>query len=400
MSTLIQGIRVYITAPDGQNLVVVRVDTNQPGLYGLGCATLAYRAYAVKQIIEDCLAPLLIGRDVSRIEDLWRLMTFNSYWRNGPLINNAASGIDMALWDIKAKMANMPLYDLLGGKCRERVNVYRHCNGTNKEKVFELAEKTLETGCRYLRVAYTGYDAPSDIDSGYLCLANGIKTYDPKSHTKHIIDLLSFLRAHYGDRVELMTDTHERLDPTEAVLLAKALESLNLYFMEDPVAPEHIAWLERIRSSCTTPIGMGELFTSPHEYRQVIEKRWVDFIRCHLSAIGGLTPARKVAALAELYGVRTAWHGSLDMTPIAMAVQTHLDFASPNFGIQEYYGYGPATAGVFPGAPVYQDGALWLNDAPGHGVSFDEKEAAKYPPHEKITQWTEMRPPDGTLHTP
>lgn len=400
MSTIIQSIRVFLTAPDGQNLVVVRVDTNQPGLYGLGCATLAYRARAVKQIIEECLAPLLTGRDVSRIEDLWRLMTVNAYWRNGPLVNNAVSGIDMALWDIKGKMAGMPLYDLLGGKCRERVLAYSHCNGADKAKVFELADQAIESGCRYLRVAYTGYDAPSDADPGYLCLSNSCKVYDPKSHRKHIVDLLSALRARYGDRVELMTDTHERLDPTDAVTLAKALEPLDLYFMEDPVAPEHLAWLERIRQSCTTPIGMGELFTSPQEYRQVIDKHWVDFIRCHLSAIGGLTPARKVAALTELGGVRTAWHGSLDMTPIAMAVQVHLDYAIPSFGIQEYYGNGPATAEVFPGAPVYRDGALWLNEAPGHGVSFNEKTAALYPPHDRVTHWTEMRLPDGTLHTP
>lgn len=395
----IRDVKVFLTAPDGQNLVVVRVDTSEPELYGLGCASFAYRAYAVKDVVERCFKPLLVGRDVSRIEDIWKLLMLNGYWRNGPIGNNAVSGIDMALWDIKAKMAGMALYDLLGGKCRDRVDVYRHCNAGSKEQVLELAQQAVDSGCHYIRAAYTAYDAPST-DSAYLCLANDCKYYDPRSHRKHIVDLLSSLRAKFGDSIELMTDTHERIDPTDAVKLAKELEPLDLFFMEDPVAPEQTEWLKRIRALTTTPIGLGEVFNQPADWLPLMQNHLIDFLRCHLSAIGGLTPARKAAAMAEAYGVRTAWHGSLDMTPIAMAVQTHLDYAIPNFGIQEYYGYGPQTADVFPGAPVYRDGALWLNEAPGHGVGFDEKAAAAFPPHDKPTKWTEMRLPDGTLHTP
>ena len=394
----IRDVRVFLTAPDDQNLVAVRVDTTEPGLYGLGCATLAYRAFAVKDVVERSLKPLLLGRDVSRVQDLWNLMMQNAYWRNGPVLNNAVSGVDMALWDIKAKAAGMPLFDLLGGKCRDRVDVYRHCNAASKQQVLELAQQAMDSGCKYIRAAYTAYDGPGE--GGYLCLANQCKVYDPGLHRKNIVDLLEALRVRFGDAIALMTDTHERLSAQDAVKLAKALEPLDLLFMEDPVAPEQKEWLARIRQVCATPLAMGELLCTPAEWMPLVEGRLIDYLRCHLSAMGGLTPARKAAVVAEAYGVQTAWHGSLDMTPIAMAVQTHLDYATPNFGIQEYYGYGPHTAEVFPGSPVYRDGALWLHEAPGHGVDFDEKAAACFPPHDKPTRWTEMRLPDGTLHTP
>ena len=394
----IRDIRVFLLSPEGQNLVVVRVDTSEAGLSGYGCATLAYRAFAVRDVIERSYRPLLIGRDASRIEDLWKLMMVNSYWRNGPVINNAVSGIDMALWDIKAKLANMPLYDLLGGKCRDRVDVYRHCNAGTKEEVLELAHQALEGGCRYIRAAYTGYDGPGN--AGYLCLASSGKSYDPRRHRRSIVDLLETLRREFSDRVELITDTHERLDPADAVKLAKALEPLDMFFMEDPLPPEQTGWLARIREQCATPIAWGEVFSHPAEWMTVIQKREIDYIRCHLSAVGGLTAARKIASFAEIYGVKTAWHGPLDLSPIGRAVQTHLDYAVPNFGIAEMYSESERLQEIFPGSPVYADGAIHLKEVPGHGVSFDERIAAKYPPHEQPTRWTEMRLPDGTLHTP
>ena len=400
MRVTIEDIQVFLTAPDGQNLVVVKVLTNQPGLYGLGCGTQAYRATAVREVILHDLRPVLIGRDVSRIEDLWQLMNLNGYWRQGPVNNNAVSGVDMALWDIKAKMAGMPLYDLLGGKCSERVDVYLHCNAATTDEVIAKTEKAILSGCRNLRVAYTSYDGPGG-DGGYLCLAMTGKVYNPKRHMKSIVRLLEILRGKYGDTVELMTDTHQRLDPVDAITLARDLEPLRLLFMEDPLPLEQIGWLPRLREGCKTPVAFGENITNPVDAHTMITNRWIDYIRCHLSDIGGLTPARKLAHLAEAYGVRTAWHGPLDMTPIAMAVQTHLDFASPNFGIQEFYSTtSAASAAIFPGAPEYRDGAVWLNEMPGHGVDFDEKAAAQFPPHDRPTVWTEMRLPDGTLHTP
>lgn len=398
MKIFIKDIEVFLTCPDGQNLLAVKVLTSQDGLYGLGCASHAYRAYAVKEVLEKSFRPLLIGRDASQVEDISKLLLFNGYWRNGPIGNNAASGIDMALWDIKAKMANMCLYDLLGGKCREKVTVYRHCNAPDKERILEAVDQVVKSGCKYIRTEYTAFDKPTKGEE-YLCLANSCKHYDPKLHIKNTLDLLYSLRDKYGDSIELITDTHERLDPSDAATLARKLEDLDLFFMEDPLSGENIDWLQRIRNNTTTPLAIGENFTNQHEWKPLIEQHLIDYIRCHLSMVGGLTPARKIAALAELNGVKTAWHGPLDMTPIAMAVQAHLDYAIPNFGIQEYYGFSEETAQVFPGSPVYKDGCLILNEKPGHGVDFDEREARKYPPHQKPTLWTEMRLPDSTIHT-
>ena len=398
MEVTIRDIKVFLLAPERQNLVVVRVDTSEPELFGYGYATLSYRAVAIAEVIERNLRPLLIGRDVSRIEDLWKLMMINSYWRNGPVLNNAVSGIDMALWDIKAKRAGMPLYQLLGGKCRDRVNIYRHCNASSTEEILELAHQAVESGCTYIRAAYTGYDGPGS--SGYICLENNCRAYDPRRHRKSIVGLLEALRSEFGDQIELLTDTHERLDPADAIKLAKALEPLDLFFMEDPLAPEQAGWLPRIREQCATPIAWGEVFSHPAEWMNPIQNRQIDYIRCHISDIGGLTNARKIATFAELYGVKTAWHGPLDISPIGMAVAAHLDLASPNFGIQEVYTETERLHELFPGAPQCRDGAIWTSDTPGHGVSFNETLAKRYPPHSEPTRWTEMRLPDGTLHTP
>ena len=324
MSVQITGLRVFLTAPDQQNLVIVRMETNQPGLYGLGCGSFAYRARAVRQILEDELCPLLQGRDASRIEDIWQLVNVNAYWRSGPVLGSALAAVDMALWDIKGKMAGMPLYDLLGGKCRERVDLYCHCNAKDDDAILEKTERAKADGFRVLRVAYSDFDGPSRDDS-YLCLRNECKHYDPRRHMRSIVHLLQKLRLHFGEETGLITDTHERLSPADAVVLAKELEPLHLFFMEDPLSPENLPWLARIRQSCTTPIAIGEVFSHPSEYKQVIENRWADYIRCHLSAVGGLTPARKIAALCEFYGVRTAWHAPLDTSPVSIAVQTHLD---------------------------------------------------------------------------
>ena len=399
MSVQITGLRVFLTAPDQQNLVIVRMETNQPGLYGLGCGSFAYRARAVRQILEDELCPLLQGRDASRIEDIWQLVNVNAYWRSGPVLGSALAAVDMALWDIKGKMAGMPLYDLLGGKCRERVDLYCHCNAKDDDAILEKTERAKADGFRVLRVAYSDFDGPSRDDS-YLCLRNECKHYDPRRHMRSIVHLLQKLRLHFGEETGLITDTHERLSPADAVVLAKELEPLHLFFMEDPLSPENLPWLARIRQSCTTPIAIGEVFSHPSEYKQVIENRWADYIRCHLSAVGGLTPARKIAALCEFYGVRTAWHAPLDTSPVSIAVQTHLDYASPAFGIQEYCGLSPQSAEVFPGLPECRGGALYVSDAPGHGVDFDEHAAKRYPPREGPTRWTEMRWMDGGLHTP
>ncbi|MDY3618596.1 enolase C-terminal domain-like protein [Agathobaculum sp.] len=415
MATLIQDVRVICTAPEGINLAVVRVDTNQPGLYGLGCATFAYRHLAVKCIVEEYLKPLLLGRDAERIEELWQLMHQNAYWRNGPAENNAISGVDMALWDIKGKLANMPLYQLFGGKCREGVPVYRHADGRDVEELCENIARYREMGITHIRCQCGGYGggtfgkAPATAPDGAL---DGVYL-DARQYIRDTVKLFDEVRAKIGFEVALCHDVHERLQPVDAMRLAKALEPYELFFLEDAVSLDRLEWLRELRQHTVTPLAQGELFNNPYEWKQIIAEHLIDYIRVHISQIGGITPARKLTIFAEQFGVRTAWHGPGDMSPLAHAANIHIDLAAPNFGVQEWSGIEPpnfviqelkgprgALLEVFPGLPEYRDGYVYANDKPGLGVDLDEAQAAKYPCENTVTIWTQTRRRDGSLQAP
>ena len=394
----IEDVRVILTAPQELPLVVVKVLTSEPGLHGVGCATFTQRHLAVAAAIRDHIAPLVIGRDVDRIEDLWQLMMVNGYWRNGPVLNNAISGIDQALWDIKGKRASMPVYELLGGKCREAAAIYRHASGRDIPTILERVAAFVEQGLRHVRVQVGGYGGPS-LDGGGPTGALPGAYYDPRRYMRVTLDALAAVRERFPD-LELIHDVHERLTPTQAVEFAKACEPLKLFFLEDVLAPEGLPWFENIRRVCTTPLAMGELFNHPREWTPLITDRQIDFMRMHISQMGGLTPARKVAILGELHGVRTAWHGPADTSPVGHAVNLHLDLASHNFGIQEWCAFGEAACEVFPGCPVQRGGYLYPNDDPGLGIDVDEDAAARYPAPEKVIAWTQTRLPDGAMARP
>ena len=415
MSTLITDVKVILTAPEGINLLVVKVETNQPGLYGLGCGTFAYRHLAVKCLIEEYLRPLVVGRDVHAIEELWQLMHQNAYWRNGPIENNAISGIDMALWDIKGKLANMPLYQLLGGKVRDAVPIYRHADGKDLSELCENIQKYREQGITHIRCQSGGYGgggyghapahAPSQAPDGvYL---------DARKYMRETVKMFDGIRSRVGFDVELCHDVHERLKPTDAIRLAQALEPFDLFFLEDAIPLEEGEWIRQLRDKTNIPIAQGELFNHPFEWRNLIAERLIDFIRVHLSQVGGITPARKLQLFAEQYGVRTAWHGPGDMSPLAHAANIHIDLASRNFGVQEWSGTEPpnfviqelkgpreALLDVFPGLPQFKQGYVYANDLPGLGVDIDEAQAALYPCDSGVTTWTQTRLIDGSLHTP
>ena len=396
----ITDIRAYITCPGGINLVVVRVDTNQPGLYGLGCATYTQRCLAVVTDIEQYIRPLLLGRDPSDIQDIWQLCHVNGYWRNGPVVNSALGGVDMALWDIKGKVAGMPVYQLLGGKCREAVAVYRYAAGTTKEEVLEEAQKLWEEGCHYIRCQilpeFCSPDAslwktkhPKD---GFHC--------DPKQYLRKNVEMFEYVREHMGFEVELLHDCHERLLPTDALTFAKELEPIRLVFLEDLFSPEQSEYLRMLRSQCSTPIALGELFVDPNDWVDLVKDRLIDFIRIHPSMIGGITPTVKCANVCDTFGVRTAWHGPIDMCPIGHAAQIHIDLASRNFGIREWSGIEEPLYEVFDGIPEITDGYAYVNNKPGFGVEFNEEAAKKYPHKEEIWQWTQYRMPDSTVLWP
>ena len=415
MPVTIRDVQVFLTAPSGRNLVVVKVLTDEPGLYGLGCGTFTQRYLPVHSAVADYLKPLLIGRDASRIEELHRLMSVNSYWRGGPVLNNAISGVDMALWDIKGKLANMPLYDLLGGKCREAAAVYQHADGRDLNELQDHVQQQLDQGMTYVRIRFGGgasqtrasgeaggnaYGGPGLGAQQPPDGALGGAYYDPQTYTRSTLEAFAHIRNHFGDDIELLHDVHERLTPAQAIQFAKDLEPFRLFFLEDPIAPEDLGWYERLRSATSTPIAASELFTGINEWLPLVSNRLIDFVRMHISDLGGLTPAKKVATVAETFGVRTAWHGPGDCSPIGHAVNLHLNLACMNFGIHELMPFDELAQEVFPGCPEFRKGYLYPNDRPGHGVDFNEDEAAKYPCDPKTIEWTQARLPDGSLARP
>lgn len=400
MSSLkITDVRAIMTAPAGINLVVVKVETSESGLYGLGCATFTQRYLTVAAAVDDYLKPFLIGKDPRRIEEIWQSSMVSSYWRNGPVLNNAISGVDMALWDIQGKLAALPVYQLLGGKCREGAAVYRHADGRDVEELEDNVRCYLEQGYSHVRCQLGGYGGAKGIRNKTKNPPDGVY-FDPAVYARDVVDMFDHLRGRLGYEPELLHDVHERVPPIVALRMAKELEPYRLFFLEDPLAPEDVAWLERIRQQCSTPIAIGELFNNPQEWVGPISRRELDFIRVHISQIGGITPAKKLAALGEAFGVRTAWHGPGDVSPVGHAANVHLDLAIPNFGIQEWCGFSEQLQEVFPGCPTVEDGYVYVNDQPGLGIDINETLAAQYPCSNELPRWTLARTPDGTAVRP
>lgn len=415
MPVKIRDVRTIATSPAGINLLVVKIETTEPGLYGIGCATFAYRVATVQHLVETYIKPLLIGRDANTITENWQLMNQNAYWRSGPIENNAISGVDEALWDIKGKMACMPLYELFGGKVRGGVPVFMDARGRDFEEMCGEFDRLRDSGCSSIRCTCgqtlgEGLSIPKQAAAGALP-GNYIEQRKMMSET---IRLFEKLRIKYGEEVELLYDVHERLHPCQAREFCHLMDPYHLYFLEDVVSPESVGWLREIHDQCTTPLAHGELDVSVHDWRDPIINRSIDFIRPHISDIGGLTIARRVAMFAEQFDVQTCWHCPGDITPIGSACSIHLDLATPNCGIQEWTGNFIGNAlrqssggdgfenvqEVFSGIPEYKDGYVYVSDRPGHGVDIDEAAAAKYPCTYSQTAWTQCRTMDGALHTP
>ncbi len=400
----ITNVKAILTAPERIRLCVVKVETSEPGLYGLGCATFNQRPLPVAAAVDEYLNPFAKGRDVDNIEDMWQNAYTSSYWRNGPVLNNALSGLDQALWDIKGKRANMPVYQLLGGKCRFAVDCYTHCSGRDLKQIEESVRQGLERGFRHIRIQWGGYGSPqlskkADFkDAGFGLESDSAMNVRP--YVEGTVEMFEYIRKACGKEVELLHDIHERIPPIEAINLIKRLEPYRPYFIEDPFAPEDNGYFKLLRQQTCVPIAMGELFNSPHEWTGLITERLIDFIRVHISQVGGLSVARKIAALGEWFNVRSAWHGPGDVSPVGHAANAHLDLAIPNFGIQESVRFSDKTQEVFSGCPTIKNGYMYVNEAPGFGVDIDEKLAAKFPLPEQPGYWSPVRRSDGTAVRP
>src|SRR5690554_868545 len=399
----IKSVKVIATAPSGSNLIIVKIETSEPGLYGVGCATFTQRAFAVVTAIEKYMGEFCIGKDVDNIEDMWQSFYVSSYWRNGPVLNNALSGLDQALWDIKGKRANMPVYQLLGGKSRFAIPCYGHAGGNTPEAVAESVQGFMARGYKYVRIQQGGYGAvgaannPPDFKAaGYGYERDGYM--NEQAYVRSVPKMFEVARKVCGDDVELCHDIHERIQPTNAITLMNNVEQYRPFFIEDPLSPENRGWWKELRQSTNVPIAMGELFNNINEFLEPMANHYFDYIRCHVSQIGGLTPAMKVARLGEWFGIRTAWHGPGDTSPVGHAAHAHIDLAVWKFGIQEGREFSEKERQVFPGAPTMKNGYMHINEAPGYGIDVDEKEAAKYPISTR-SNW-QVRNDDGTIIRP
>ena len=422
---LIRDVRVILTEPDGIRLVIVKVETTEPELYGVGCATFTQRPTAVLAAVNDYLRPFVIGKDPGDIEDIWQSSYVSSYWRNGPVLNNALSGIDQALWDIKGKMAGMPVYDLWGGKARDAAAVYVHASGSEPREVEDSVRAFTEEGHHHVRVQMPtpGFRSYGTGGRGVDGTREGPRVatdrtqrrpgpgaleehapgiFEPMPYIRTAMALFEHLRSTVGWDVELLHDVHERIPPIQGVGFAKDVERFKLFFLEDLFPPEDNEYFRMVRQQTSTPLAMGELYNNPHEIIPMVKDRLIDFIRVHISQIGGLTPARKLAALCEAFSVRTAWHGPGDTSPVGHAANLMLDLNAWNFGIQEYAIFGERTREVFPGCPEVHDGYMWANGKPGLGIDVDEALAAKFPFKERAYggAWDTVRRADGSVIRP
>jgi mannonate dehydratase len=395
--------RVIVCSP-GRNFVTLKV-TTEDGVHGVGDATLNGRELAVAAYLGEHVIPLLIGRDARRIEDTWHYLYKGAYWRRGPVTMTAIAAVDTALWDILGKVANLPVYRLLGGPSREGVLVYGHANGKD-------LEDTVAAVGHYAALGYKAIRAQSGIPglASTYGVGKGGMTYEPaepglppenlwstEKYLEFVPSLFARLRKEYGPDLHLLHDVHHRLTPIEAGRLGRALEPHHLFWMEDPVPAELQEGFRLIRQHTTTPIAVGEVFNSIHDCQQLIQEQLIDYIRSTVVHAGGITHLRKIAHLADLYHVRTGCHGATDLSPVCLAAALHFDLSIHNFGIQEYMPHSDETDRVFPHHYRFADGSLHPGEAPGLGVDIDEAAAARYPYQRAYLPVN--RKEDGTVHS-
>ena len=386
----ITDANVFISGP-GKNYVTLKILTDA-GVYGLGDATLNNRETLPAAYLRDYLVPNLIGKDPRNSEDLWQFFYRGAYFRRGPVAMAALGAIDMALWDIKAKLSGMPLYQLLGGKSRDAALVYAHATGADLPDLLDQVAHYVDAGYQAVRVqcgipgmptaSYAVPDKPGagpDYTTDFSGIRPKTEIWESDRYLRFMPHALETVRERFGPTLKILHDVHHRLTPREAAGLAKAVEPVGLYWLEDPTPAEDQTALRLIRQHSTTPIAIGEVFNALWDCNHMITEELIDFIRVSVTYAGGITPVRRIVDLAGMHHVRTGFHGAPSHSPISMAAQAHLNAWAPNFGIQEYLVLGtPACDALFPSDHRMTDGHFHVSDAPGLGVDFDEAEARRY----------------------
>jgi mannonate dehydratase len=400
---------VIVSSPD-RNFVTLRITTDE-GLIGLGDGTLNGRELAVASYLADHVVPLLIGRDPQRIEDTWQFLYRSAYWRRGPVTMAAIAAVDVALWDIKAKAAGMPLYQLLGGASRTGIMAYGHASGRDTEELFDSIRKHLDLGYRSIRVqtSVPGVDAVYgvaaqatiegvryDYEPAQRAPLPAEEDWDTRAYLRHIPTVFEAVRSEFGPELPLLHDGHHRMTPIQAARLGKDLEPFDLFWLEDCTPAENQEALRMVRQHTTTPLAIGEVFNTVWDYQTLIREQLIDYVRSAVTHTGGISAMRKLLDFAAQYQIKSGIHGPTDISPVGMAAALHLDLAIHNFGIQEYMQHGALTNEVFRQSFTFQDGYLHPGEAPGLGVELDLEAAARFPYQPAYLPFNRLK--DGTVH--
>lgn len=397
----ITGAKVIVCSP-GRNFVTLKITTDE-GVYGIGDATLNGRELSVVSYLEDHVIPTLIGKDPHRIEDIWQFLYRGAYWRRGPVGMTAIAAVDVALWDIKAKVAKLPLYQLLGGRSRDKIMTYTHANGVCIDSTLDAVGQAVDDGYQAVRVQ----SGIPGLDSTYGVAKEG-KKYEPadaalpgenvwstQKYLNFAPKLFDAVRSQFGNDIHLLHDVHHRLTPIEAARLGKELEPFHLFWLEDAVVAENQDSFRLVREHTTTPLAVGEVFNSIHDCRSLIQNQYIDYIRATIVHAGGISQMRRIADFASLYHVKTGFHGATDLSPVCMGAALHFDYWVPNFGIQEHMPFSEEMESVFTFDYKFSRGFFTPGEAPGHGVDIDESLAKKFPYKRAMLPVNRLE--DGTL---
>ena len=377
----ITEIKSFPLFTDSGNFLFVKVETDE-GIYGVGEAVRMQWIRSIEQAVAH-LEGWLVGHDPLSTEALWQLMARGCYPPMSKVVYSAISAIDMALWDIKGKTLNLPVYKLLGGPVRDKVVCYPHNGGRTMDEFLEDCRRTVAEGWRFVRFGVSGSTEPG--------------VFEPSSTIRHTAKRVEQVRKTVGDDIEICLDVHTKMDTPMTIRLARELEPYNLFFLEDPLRSENPASLRTLARHTSIPIAAGEQWASKWGFREAIEEELISYARMDLGIVGGITEAMKITHWCETHYIDIAPHNPNG--PVATAASAHLCLASSNVGVQEI-SIVPGTflTDVFPVQAPFEHGHLLKTDRPGLGMEFNEQAARKY------TQGDSARPPaitrrrDGALN--